>query len=284
MSFTHTLRTDTPSGKDDPREADDRIREAKAAFVERFATDHYIPESSSNTYDDPDTGEHEKVTLRKQDSSPTSESDKGFVFAKEVNGKVELFYIDSNGNEKQITTGGKLNISSSDIPDDSINEDHIQLSNNRWLMAKNAAGNGEVGLIGVDVDDIVRLPHGTRVGIGTPQSGAIATQYYVSQRVAFLEYQTTDSEGNSLSTGYDYKVTGDGFLIIKADGSNAGTVTVYVDATLPVSEIVAKEYCLYSVTIVLPIQAEKYFRIVPDFTASFEIRYVPIYSGNCVKQ
>ena len=42
-------------------------------------------------------------------SAPTAQAGKGTYYTKDVSGIVEAFYIDSDGNEVQITTGGALN-------------------------------------------------------------------------------------------------------------------------------------------------------------------------------
>ena len=110
MAWVNTYDVNTPAGSDDPKEGDDRIREVKAALQERIAKDHYFPKTGSQV-SDTDAGEHKKVTLR-VGSAPTKADDKGFLYAKDVGdpAKAELFYRDEDGNEVQITTGGKLNI------------------------------------------------------------------------------------------------------------------------------------------------------------------------------
>lgn len=105
-TFNETYDDATPDGSDDPAECDDKIREVKAAVQERENVDHYWPETGTEVSDE-DAGEHRKVTLR-VGSAPTKVTDKGFVYAKDVSGKAELFYIDEDGNEVQITSGGIL--------------------------------------------------------------------------------------------------------------------------------------------------------------------------------
>lgn len=104
--FADTFDKATPAGSDDPSEADDRMREIKAAIQERENVDHYWPLTGTEV-SDVDAGEHRKVTLR-VGSAPTAVADKGFVYAKDVAGKAELFYRDEDGNEIQLTSGGKL--------------------------------------------------------------------------------------------------------------------------------------------------------------------------------
>ena len=108
MAWNHIYDVNTPAGGDDPKEGDDRIREVKAALQERIAKDHYFPKTGSQV-SDVDAGEHKKVTLR-VGSAPGAVADKGFVYAKDVDSKAELFYIDEDGNEVQITTGGIVKV------------------------------------------------------------------------------------------------------------------------------------------------------------------------------
>lgn len=116
MAFSHTYDIATPDGDDDPAEADNRMREIKAAVQERENVDHYWPKTGTKV-SDADTGEHRKVTLR-TGSAPTKADDKGFVYAKDVDGKAELFYIDEDGDEVQLTSGGKILSASLDMKDE----------------------------------------------------------------------------------------------------------------------------------------------------------------------
>ncbi len=51
-----------------------------------------------------------KAPLHPVSSDPATESDKGILYVKEVDGVKELFYKDSGGNVKQLTSQGKLNL------------------------------------------------------------------------------------------------------------------------------------------------------------------------------
>lgn len=115
-AFIETLDTSTPAGSDSPKQGDDRIREIKAAIQERENVDHYWP-LSGTTVDDADAGEHRKVTLR-VGSAPSAVANKGFLYAKDVSAKAELFYRDEDGNEIQLTSGGILNSTSEFVSGD----------------------------------------------------------------------------------------------------------------------------------------------------------------------
>ena len=109
MAWANTYDINTPTGEDDPKEGDDRIRETKAALQERIAKDHYFPLTGSEVSDTA-AGEHKKVTLRVQDPAPTAAADKGILYSEDVNDKAELFYKDEDGNAIQITSKGAIGI------------------------------------------------------------------------------------------------------------------------------------------------------------------------------
>jgi hypothetical protein len=92
-----------PAATDLVSEGDDRIRNFKTDTRERFAKDHYFDIAGT----DADHGEHSKVTLR-TGAAPTQAADKGILYAKDVSAKAELFYRDEDGDEVQLTSGGKI--------------------------------------------------------------------------------------------------------------------------------------------------------------------------------
>jgi hypothetical protein len=92
-----------PAAGDLISDGDDKIRNFKTDVRERLAKDHYMDIAGT----DADHGEHSKVTLR-VGSAPTHAANKGFLYAKDVSAKAELFYIDEDGNEVQVTSGGVI--------------------------------------------------------------------------------------------------------------------------------------------------------------------------------
>lgn len=140
-TFNDTYDTNTPQGSDDPAEADDKMREIKAATQERENVDHYWPLTGTEV-SDADAGEHRKVTLR-TGSAPTAVADKGFVYAKDVGGKAELFYRDEDGNEVQITSAGKILSASLDMKDeDDMSSDSATHAATQQSIKAFAEGNG----------------------------------------------------------------------------------------------------------------------------------------------
>ena len=110
MAKTDPIDPAVPAGSEDPKLGDNRIRELARAVAEILNKDHYIGANggSGTGYNEDAAGEHNKVTLRAT-TKPTAVASKGFVYGKDVDGKIELFYEDEDGSEVQITTGGILN-------------------------------------------------------------------------------------------------------------------------------------------------------------------------------
>lgn len=108
-SFTDTLDVATPAGSDSPTQGDDRIRELKRGFVERFAVDHTIPASGS-TYDGATVGYHKKITLPDQSGDPTNVSNANILYSKDSSGTSALYLMDESGNVKQIAFGDNLRL------------------------------------------------------------------------------------------------------------------------------------------------------------------------------
>lgn len=110
MSKTNPIDPNVPAGSEDPKLGDNRIRNLAAAIAEALAVNHYMgTDGGAGTgYNEDAAGEHRVITLRVE-SAPSVEANKGYVYAKDVSGKAELFYKDEDGNEIQITSGGILN-------------------------------------------------------------------------------------------------------------------------------------------------------------------------------
>jgi hypothetical protein len=100
----------------------------------------------------------EDLKLSKIATDPTNAADYGFIYTKDVGDPAvtELFYVDSEGNSLQFTSGGKFNLTGN-IPADAIDQDDIRLQNNSYLTARNAADDGDVDLIKANADDLPEI-------------------------------------------------------------------------------------------------------------------------------
>lgn len=123
MAFTETNDVTKPAGSRARSLGDDDIREFKRLEIERQAVDHdrrdiegsdpekdVIPDATGGAA----IGYHKKATLIVRGSNPTAVANAIIVFSKDVGGKAELHTIDEDGNVKQITTAGKLNIAATE--------------------------------------------------------------------------------------------------------------------------------------------------------------------------
>ena len=114
MAKTDAVNTGVPAGSESPRQGDDRMRALARAIIELAAVDHAVGTPTGTAYDSDDAGKHDRVTLVTVESTkPTlTANDKGMLYLKGT--PPELFYEDSAGNEKQLTTAGKLNVAATE--------------------------------------------------------------------------------------------------------------------------------------------------------------------------
>ncbi|MCK5617108.1 hypothetical protein KAR91_85385 [Candidatus Pacearchaeota archaeon] len=172
MAFTKTFDTATPAGSDDPAEADDRMREIKAATQERENVDHYWPLTGTEV-SDADAGEHRKVLFHAPiPATPTVAANHGDLRIKDVaNGtdtKAELVFTNEAEAELQLSSNGK------------------NLANNVSLTADNAAGDGAISLIKADTNDKAVVPDGTQnlTNAAPDEDKDLANKKYVDDQIA----------------------------------------------------------------------------------------------------
>ncbi|MHC1596744.1 MAG: hypothetical protein ACXQT3_00345 [Methermicoccaceae archaeon] len=95
-----------PTGARAISEGDDRIRELKTQLREVIAEDHTMESSGQGE----NWGRHKTIRLVRRTSSPTKITDIGQLYAMQatINGDdfTELFYMDEDGNEVQLTRRG----------------------------------------------------------------------------------------------------------------------------------------------------------------------------------
>ncbi|KKL08967.1 hypothetical protein LCGC14_2570560 [marine sediment metagenome] len=78
-----------------------RIRNLKSDIQERLEVDHFHAGDAQD-------GEHKKLTFGAPIVTPANIANKGFLYGKDVGGKIELHWEDEDGNEIQITDAGQL--------------------------------------------------------------------------------------------------------------------------------------------------------------------------------
>jgi len=248
-----------PSGSDSISQGDDIIRNDKEYLEDTLSRDHHFP----GTYGT-DAGEHKKVTLREQSADPSSSSDKGILYTKDVDGVTELFYIDSSGNVKQLTSGGKLNVESdeavllsgdqtiggvktfSSIPVLPASDPTSDNQATRKAYVDNAISNGNVDkLDGYD--------------------------YNATQLKPFGNWESKDADTV-------YQATTDGFVCAYTDYADAAGVTGYTDSSNPPSTIRARnkedgeDWCYASIT--FPVKKGDYWKVTGTSIAA--IYWIPL--------
>jgi hypothetical protein len=111
MAKTDPIDPNVPAGSEDPKLGDNRIRELARAVAEILGIDHYIGADGGAGvgYNEDAAGEHKRIKFNAPlTSDPANAANKGFLYTKDVAGKVELFWQDEDGNVRQLTSGGKL--------------------------------------------------------------------------------------------------------------------------------------------------------------------------------
>jgi len=107
-----TFDTATPAGTDLPSVLDDRIREAKAGVQERQNVDHYWPLTGTQV-SDADAGKHRQVTFQAAlAEAPTVVEGQGILYL--FGDPPELYWKDDEGNVRQLTSGGALNVAATE--------------------------------------------------------------------------------------------------------------------------------------------------------------------------
>lgn len=109
LAWTYTYDIATPVGTDAPSVLDDRDRETKGAVQERMNIDHYWPLTGTEVSDS-ETGQHRQIQFYAPITTPTSGTDKGFLYIKDASGKAELHFEDEDSHEIQLTSVGAFNV------------------------------------------------------------------------------------------------------------------------------------------------------------------------------
>lgn len=99
MAFDKTK----PQGSIPLKTLDDQCRTNFEAIEDAIDQDHDFTTGGTQT------GKHDKVTLKAPlGSKPSLSASEGALYSKDVSAKAELFYEDEDGDEVQLTSGGRL--------------------------------------------------------------------------------------------------------------------------------------------------------------------------------
>jgi hypothetical protein len=280
MSWSYTYDTNTPANTDDPQEADDRMREIKAATQERLNVTLYFPLTGTEVSDD-DAGEVRKIPFHEPISTPTAVADKAFLYAKDSDDSyIELYFLDEQSNEIQITDQGYLVLANG------------RLANNTFLKAINAAGDGTVDLIKADASDVTVINDGTQTETNAAPSDdkGLANKKYVDDSIESIVFQapvTVDDNSDTLVVNTIYQAKTDGFINYRSltqSQSGVREVRAYVGATNPPTTEIdywgANTGQVISAKLAFPVKKDYYWKITKNGTISSErIVWTPMKNG-----
>lgn len=205
MGATYTLNVSTPAGSDNPREADDRMREIKNSFIERLDRDHAWEASATSVYDGDDVGKHDRVTFIEAADIGTGASGQPVLGAETVSGAPELTWLTEGDVTLRMTDAGRLNIVSADLLG--------TVANATYFTAVDNAGTGTVDLIQANASDVAVIPDGSELATsGAPTADAdISNKKYVDDQ---------DTADHPAYTGGENHTDGSGMI------TKSGTFTV----------------------------------------------------------
>lgn len=271
--WSYTLDTSIPTIDDDPAEAPDRMRETKAALVERLDIDHYFEPSATSIYDAADCGKHRWVCYREPNSIVSVAPDEAYTYTKDVCDVAEFHWIDENEAEVQITSGGQLYVVTASIADANV------------TLAKMADDSIDSNSY---VDGSIDTIHIADANI---TSAKIADDSILPADVnsIFGSWTTLDSGSNTLIKDEVYKVGSDGFVSAYTT-SVQNYVYGYTDgSSSPTTQRAAAIHAGGSFGSKpngftgMPVKKDDYFKVTSDET-TVTIYWLPIGSGTCVKQ
>ena len=200
----------TPTDSTVANQIDDFMRDLRADTAERL--EDYIGGFNAS---DSNEGFYHILFIENANSLSLPAANKGLLYGKLVGGKCELHWMDEDGDEKQFTSGGVLKIAAGDFDANSIDEDDIELNNDSYLVAANAAGTADVNLIKAGTNNLATLPDGAEMA-----SNAAPTE---DEGIANKKY-VDDSQDPTYSGGESHTFVG-GLIMKMGYEARSGTNT-----------------------------------------------------------
>jgi hypothetical protein len=154
----------------------DELNPANDSFIADFPANERaqrlaVLSSISVDHDPEGLGEHTKVSLQRTADNPTLSSDAGFLYAKLVDAKTELFWKNDAADIVQLTdedsaSPDKVAVGGDTMTGDLIMDDAdilmegtsiVKILNANYLQARNTADDAWRALVGIDAADVCRL-------------------------------------------------------------------------------------------------------------------------------
>lgn len=246
MAFSHTYDVNTPDGSvDSPSEADDRMREIKAAIQERLNVEHVFDKTGTEV-SHADTGKHTDITT-------TSIINAGALAnTGNLTVNTDKFTVDAaTGN---VVVAGTLGVTG------------IATLGDGSKMATNAAPTADAELANKKyVDD--------QLAAAVPDDDA------------FGSWTDKDSGGSvALAKDEVYKVGSDGFVSIYDAAGASYSIAILTDGSNPPVTIRRGAYGGGDRNgLTCPVRKDDYWK-VSSTTTPDSIYWLPIGTGTCVKQ
>jgi hypothetical protein len=257
-----------PAGTRDVNLGDNDICELKTQIREVIGQDHKMESSGQAS----DWGFHNFCTLLVQ-TTITLLANAFKLYSKDVSTKAELHGKDEDGNEIQITSGGK------------ILGDNVRLSNNANLTAKDAAGTGTVNLIKANASDKVEIPDAAVLASSAAPTvdAAIANKKYVDDQLDTIVPVALGTWASKTVTTI-YQAATDGFVLVYGTASNNGYINILTDSNATPSTTRARSGAstesggpAYTWSLMCPVKNNDYYNVTVSGNGSTTaIYWIPL--------
>ena len=182
-----------------------RIRDLKTDIKERLEIDHFHAGDAQD-------GEHKKLTFGAPIATPANIANKGFLYGKDVGGKIELHWEDEDGNEIALTAAGSINA----FP-----------ATTSMLFYQSAAPAGWTKDVTTFNDHCIRVVSSTAWSAGSKGTDAFSTVFSPTKAVEshVLSIAEMPSHDHAEENGFNFLVTGPGGPSTWATGASANTAS-----------------------------------------------------------
>ena len=252
MAYTRDWDNSTPADHTAEPDTPLKIRQTKTDVSERLKNMLY-----GFTSGETDEG-FKYAPFKVQTSDPTATANQVRLYTKDVSSKAELHFIDEDGNVKQVTTAGKLNIAS---------DEAVLLTGDQTVAG---------------VKTFSSIPVG-------PSSDPSSDNEFARKKYVDTQVDAVDAKIKSLgdysakSYGTAYEATTDGFVVAYASADDSITLTGYTDSNTSPTTVVAKAghgatNASEIVSITFPVKKGHYWKVDESHsgTLSITVNWVPM--------